>query len=511
MNSIDPFEQLNSKRISEVARLLDVHPEIRADLETQLNNEASSSQSILGLATSSPEASDADTKGTHGPSGAVEREINATIKPGRERPAEMAVVLDSIVGFVRRFVSVSLPQAQVIALWAAHTHVLDAFDATPYLSITSAEKQSGKTRLLEVLELIVAKPWLTGRVTAAVLTRKTDAVQPTILLDECDAAFAGEKEYAEALRGVLNTGHRRGGKASCCVGQGTATTFKDFSTFCPKAIAGIGNLPDTVADRSVCIRLKRASRGESVERFRLRDVKAEATSLVTGMEQWSAGAIEVLRTAHPDLPDSLTDRQQDAAEPLLAIADFAGCDWPGRARTALVLLCAEGQANDQAVGTKLLADIDQIFNELGVDRIASAALVGALGDIETSPWAEWTRDKPLRATGLAKLLKPYGIFPATIRIEGTTPKGYLKVDFQDAFERYLPIKTAAPVPPSDSRSATTQQTTAVAVSCDISIRNAVPDDAALENESVNKNATCCGVAEVSAPHGAEEEIEVEIE
>ena len=63
----------------------------------------------------------------------------------------------------------------------------------------------------------------------------------------------GEKEYAEALRGVLNTGHRRGGKASCCVGQGANITYKDFSTFCPKAIAGIGKLPDTVADRSIPI------------------------------------------------------------------------------------------------------------------------------------------------------------------------------------------------------------------------------------------------------------------
>jgi len=40
-----------------------------------------------------------------------------------------------------------------------------------------------------------------------------DADRPALLLDESDAAFGGEKEYAEALRGVLNTGHRRGGTA----------------------------------------------------------------------------------------------------------------------------------------------------------------------------------------------------------------------------------------------------------------------------------------------------------
>src|ERR1700684_3467421 len=111
-------------------------------------------------------------------------------------------MLDDLFTFIRRFVSLSLSQARVVALWVLHTHVIDAADATPYLAITSAEKQSGKTRLLEVCELLVANPWFTGRVTAAVLIRKIDAVQPTLLLDESDAAFSGEKEYAETLRGV---------------------------------------------------------------------------------------------------------------------------------------------------------------------------------------------------------------------------------------------------------------------------------------------------------------------
>ena len=201
-----------------------------------------------------------------------------------------AALLDSLCGYVRRFVALSDAQLRIIVLWVVHTYLLSFIDCTPYLAITSAEKQCGKTRLLEVLERLVANPWQTGRVTAAVLIRKIDAVQPTLLLDESDAAFGGEKEYAEALRGVLNTGYRRGGTASCCVGKGAETTFKDFSTFCPKAIAGIGKLPDTVADRSIPIRLKRAARGkESVEKFRLRDVERETAELRQRIESFSQG------------------------------------------------------------------------------------------------------------------------------------------------------------------------------------------------------------------------------
>jgi hypothetical protein len=98
--------------------------------------------------------------------------------------------------------------------------------------------------------------------------RKIDAERPTLLLDESDAAFKGDREYAEALRGVLNSGHRRGGKTTVCVGQGAEIGFKDFSTYCPKAIAGIGKLPDTVQSRSIPIRLKRRAPGERIERFR---------------------------------------------------------------------------------------------------------------------------------------------------------------------------------------------------------------------------------------------------
>ena len=223
--------------------------------------------------------------------------------------------------------------------------------------------------MLEVCELLVAKPWLTGRVTAAVLTRKIDGIQPTLLLDESDAAFSGEKEYAEALRGVLNTGHRRGGKASCCVRQGANFACQDFSTFGPKVIAGIGKLPDTVSDRSIPISLKRAKRGENVERFRRRDAEGQAAKLRGQMEMWSKAEVENLRNARPALPDALTDRPQDGAEPLIAIADLDDGEWPQASRLALIELCADAQAGDESIGVCLLADIRQVFKDRDVDRL----------------------------------------------------------------------------------------------------------------------------------------------
>ena len=413
-------------------------------------------------------------------------------------------LLSEVVDLVRSYVYLSPAQAMIVALWVFHTHALSAADATPYISITSVEKQSGKSRLLEVLELLVAEPWLTGRVTAAVLVRKIDKSHPTLLLDESDAAFKENDEYSEALRGVLNTGHRRSGRASCCVGQGASIDFKDFDTFCPKALAGIGRLPDTVADRSLPIRLKRRTRGEEINRFRRRKAELEAKPIKQRILAWAAGAAEKLRIAEPDLPEGLTDRQQDCAEPLIAIADSLGANLPQRARAALLELFSTGpEDDDQSVGVRLLQDLRAIFEqEEPTDRLASEALVEKLAAIETSPWAEWNRGKPVTKVQLARLLKRFGITPRTIRLQdGTTPKGYLREDFCDSWERYLP---SSPSPHSGLPNATTPQSAVYETPRQISKRHAGMHVADLKTEETPvKTGSVADVAFRGSRHEAE--------
>jgi hypothetical protein len=323
-------------------------------------------------------------------------------------PIELGELLDEVAGFVRRFVVMSPAQSDAAAVWIAHTHCFDAAEQTPYLAISSAEKRSGKTRLLEVLELLVSRPWLTGRVSAAVLARKVDAERPTLLLDESDAAFRGEKEYAEALRGLLNTGHRRGGKSTICVAQGAEIGYRDFSTYCAKAIAGIGKLPDTVADRALPIRLERRAPGEKAERFRRRDVEVDALVLRAALEQ----AVELshrLEDARPELPGELDDRAQDSAEPLLAIADLAGGDWPDRARRAVVELHSGREIDDESSGVRLLSDIQAVFADRDTDRLASSDLLDGLHRLDEAPWGGLVRqaaERPQAGPNVAALHGP---------------------------------------------------------------------------------------------------------
>jgi hypothetical protein len=327
----------------------------------------------------------------------------------------------------------------VCALWIIHTHAIEATTFTPYLNITSAVPRSGKTTLLQVLALLVAKPWFTGRVTAAVLVRKTDMEHPTLLLDESDAAFQANREYAEALRGVLNTGYEQGGTYSMCVQVKNDWQPRDFSTFSPKAIAGIGRLPDTVEDRSLPIRLKRKLPNEGCEGFRKRKVLPEAEALSDRTAKWVTRNVKQLRVVEPEMPCELNDRQKDVCEPLVAIAELAGADWPARVRRALVELSGAQASREESHGIRLLADIRSCFEENDTDRLKTSVLLYSLTANEESPWAEFQRGNPLTATGLARLLRAFDIRPRDLRFNEAILKGYARGDFEDAFARYLSL------------------------------------------------------------------------
>jgi hypothetical protein len=347
-------------------------------------------------------------------------------------------ILVLLVAFVRRFVVVTDHQVVAIALWLAHTHVIDAFDCTPYLQVTSATKRSGKTRLLEISEPLVARPWLTQRVSAAALVRKIDAEHPTLLLDESDAAFKGDREYAEALRGLLNSGYRRSGHSTICTGQGANITYRDFSTFSAKAIAGIGDLPDTVADRSIAIALRRRTHDEPCERWKERDGHAAADPLRKHLAGWaSRTVVETLRIMRPDIPTALGDRQADCWEPLLAIADLAGGEWPVRARSAAIALTDSIEDTDIVV--QLLSDIEAAVLSKGAESvIPTKTVLEELIALEDRPWATWRHEKPITGRGLARLLGPLGIHPVhTERL-----RGYRRDAFDDAVSRYLPSKAS---------------------------------------------------------------------
>jgi 5S rRNA maturation endonuclease (ribonuclease M5) len=121
---------------------------------------------------------------------AAGKSIAELVEVSRRRdipPPATAELLDEIRGFIVRFVVLpSDAAADLLALWVLHTHAFEAFWATPYLRVTSATPDSAKTLLLEVLASITRRGWHEVNPSTAVLYRKIDRQQPTLLLDEMD-------------------------------------------------------------------------------------------------------------------------------------------------------------------------------------------------------------------------------------------------------------------------------------------------------------------------------------
>ena len=366
-----------------------------------------------------------------------------------------AALIADVAHLLRRFVVFPSEHAQIAAaLWVVHAHAADCAESTPRLAVLSPEKQSGKTRLLEVLELLVPRPLRPANMTAAALYRMIAARQPTVLFDEIDATFGPKAGDHEELRAVLNAGHRRGATVARCVGDGASMEVVEFPAFAPVALAGIGDLPDTILDRSIPIKMRRRARDEKVAPFRHRDAQVDADPIRRRLAAWAMRNADVLTEAVPVMPAGVTDRPADVWEPLLAIADRAGGNWPDRARAAAVALIAEAAESTPSLGVRLLADCKTVFFGTTEKLLSSSDLAEKLTKLDEAPWGD-LRGRALDTRGLARRLRPYDIRPHNVRIGAAVPKGYDRADFHDAWARYLPDDTRPPsFPPGAATSAT---------------------------------------------------------
>ena len=359
-------------------------------------------------------------------------------EPATANVPTVAEALDAVDVVLDRFMHFeTAEQRHAVALWAISTWVYDAFEATPYLHIKSPEKRSGKTLLLEILELVVRKPMMTTNFTAAVLFRVVTEQHPTLLIDEADAIFAkrlSADPTSQELRGLLNAGYRKGGKAHRMGGK-RFDKVEEFEVFGPKALAGIGDLPDTIADRSIPIALQRKPKTVTKDRFRLRKVKPLTEAIRIVIEAAMSGRSEELADTEPDLPDELSDRQQDSWELLFGVADLAGGAWPQRARSAALRLARDAQDASETIGQQLLADLKGVWR-VGEVAVATFVLLERLHTLEEAPWGDWY-GRSIDPRFLAQKLKPYGITSTQVKIAGKNHKGYRREHLVPAWSRYV--------------------------------------------------------------------------
>jgi hypothetical protein len=377
--------------------------------------------------TQSQPAPDRPAAGTKG----YEVTTSATPKDTRAGCA----LITELESYIRSYVTLAEScYALVIALWLGATHSWPAFDAFPYLVVTSATKRSGKTRLLEIMSFVASNSRLVASISPAALYRTVHAEKPTLLVDEAEMFSSAKSEF----RSLLNTGYRRG--------QTVKRHDGDYETYCPKAFALIGDVHDTLRDRSIVVEMRRR---EPACRFVYAAAKEEGAALRERLSAALSSQVEEIDAAvrgFEGLP-FLFDRDEEIWTPLFVLCrllcpdridelERAAADISA-AKTAKLkkyseLAQEEENAQELEYGERLLHDMVSLLGAR--DQITTQEAISRLREIPTSRWrrfrGEGLKDGIEGGMVIAALLSPFGIQSDTIRVapknsgKGSTAKGY---------------------------------------------------------------------------------------
>ncbi|WTG65930.1 DUF3631 domain-containing protein [Streptomyces sp. NBC_01568] len=379
---------------------------------------------------------------------AAESPAEADVPPEPLAPAsEGERILDELRTTIRRYVVMPSEEAlTATTLWAAATHLQTVWQHAPRLAVVGPAKRCGKSRLLEVLIETVHDPLITVNASAAAIFRSIDGSNPpTLLVDEVDTIFGSAKvaEKNEEMRGLLNAGHSRN-RPTLRV-SGPNHEVQKFSTYAMAALAGIGDLPDTIMDRSVVIRMRRRAGNEKVTAWRYGRDDVVVRELRERLAAWLGSLHDEARALEPKLP--VDDRAADTWEPLISVADLAGGEWPRMARIACKAMtdCESGRDEDGGLKIRILTDIRRAFaGEGNPPALRTNRLLDILNADPEAPWAEHS-PKGLTSRGLQILLDDYGIGSGNRRFPGgNQAKGFTPAQFADAWMRYCPPENPAP-------------------------------------------------------------------
>jgi len=349
-------------------------------------------------------------------------------------PVELKKLLEELEEVFKRYAVLPEHVTTALALWCVFTYLIDVMDIAPILVISSPEKRCGKTTLLTILSKLVYRSLPASNITSAALFRTIETWKPTLIIDEADTFIRNSEE----LRGIINSGHTRP-TAFVIRTVGDDHVPKQFSTWGAKVIAVIGDVPDTIHDRSIVIPLKRKINHEKIEKIKYADPKI-FDDLRSKLLRFANDNSETIKNSRPSFSAdiNISDRALDNWESLLVIAERAGEDWINKVyQTAQAL--SPNETDTTSVGVELLQDIQKIFIEKNITEISTKDLIDALCEDEESRWVTYNfkgNDKRITARQISRILKEYQIKSKNVRFGQEVAKGYEKAQFGDAWKRY---------------------------------------------------------------------------
>lgn len=220
----------------------------------------------------------------------------------------------------------------VLACWIMMTYVFMVFDTTAYLTLTGT-KRAGKSRTLELIEALAFNAVKAGTMSASQIFRAVELNRHTLLFDESDvlsASAAATQSGVDERLSIVLEGYKHAGKAGRI--EGDRLMPKWYRTYSPKAFASMHNLPDTVVDRAIAIKILRKSATQDVENLVFAEEAIRFQILRNklycfGLENASKLA-EIRRNVIELLKDhGIKDRELELWHSVVAVACLAGIDY----------------------------------------------------------------------------------------------------------------------------------------------------------------------------------------
>jgi hypothetical protein len=339
-----------------------------------------------------------------------------------------------------------------LALWAMCTHTFPTFDTFPYLVITSYTKRSGKTRLMELVSMVSANGRTFSPDSPSSMFRALSEEAPSMFLDEAEKLNIENHPARE----FLNKGYRQGQTITRVIGNKVI----DMECFCPKCFVLIGDVYDTLGDRSMIVTMRRRTPIEAAHevKFRFDVVRGEAGQLRAEMHsliEEKQGDIAAEYAKGITL-DFMNDRDEEIWQSIFTMAkvmcperltELTRCaadmstekSGPKRKSTGAEWEAAERKADDEEARVLLLRDL---LTAIGKKKmIPSAEAVEALKDIPTGQWRKF-RGKGLTTIDMGNLLDSLNVHPKVIRLisrqkaaktgDKSTVRGYKREDLISA-------------------------------------------------------------------------------
>jgi hypothetical protein len=363
-------------------------------------------------------------------------------------PASQALplsdILQSIKTTIHQHAIVDDGVSSALALWVVHTYVYTAREAVAYVAIESPEKRCGKTTLLSVLSAMACRSIVASNITSGAIFTAIEEHSPTLFIDEADTFLAGNS----VMRGILNCGNtirtayvlrsvptRRDRSAAADAAEGGRSFSRKrvvrYSCYCPKVVALIGTVPETIADRAIVVRMERKSTAEAVVPLS----QLDASGISAQCARFARDCAYLVERHHIMRIEGINDRAADTYEPLAVLADIAGGEWPGLLTAVAQHL--ESPAAKIAAGSELVLAVLGAFAMHGVEKMFTRHLVQEINQSGRDVNMACFGGRAANEFSLSKALRCYGIRPKAIRIGCEVNKGYCVDDFRSAREKYV--------------------------------------------------------------------------